>query len=86
MQTGWRVGSLFNIPLFIDNSWFLVVLLITFVQGSDPRWAQLVGPVGAYVAGLLLALLLFASVLAHELGHSLVARAQGITVNSIKLF
>ena len=86
MQTGWRVGSLFNIPLFIDNSWFFVVLLITFVQGSDPRWASLAGPVGAYGAGLLLALLLFASVLAHELGHSLVARSQGIKVNSIKLF
>lgn len=86
MQTGWRVGALFNIPLFIDNSWFFVVLLITFMQGSDPQWAGLVGPVGAYVAGFLLALLLFASVLAHELGHSLVARSQGITVNSIKLF
>ena len=86
MQTGWRVGSLFNIPLFIDNSWFFVVLLITFVQGSDPRWASLAGPVGAYGAGFLLALLLFASVLAHELGHSLVARSQGIKVNSIKLF
>jgi Zn-dependent protease len=86
MQTGWRVGSIFNIPLFIDNSWFFVVVLITFLQGSDPRWASLVGPIGAYAAGFLLALLLFASVLAHELGHSLVARAQGITVNSIKLF
>ncbi|NJM96587.1 MAG: site-2 protease family protein [Phormidesmis sp. RL_2_1] len=86
MQTGWRVGRVFNIPLFIDNSWFFVVLLITFVQGSDPRWVQLAGPMGAYGAGLLLALLLFASVLAHELGHSLVARSQGITVNSIKLF
>lgn len=86
MQTGWRVGSLFNIPLYVDNSWFFVVLLIAFLQGSDPRWAALVGPIGAYASGLLLALLLFASVLAHELGHSLVARAQGITVNSIKLF
>lgn len=86
MQTGWRVGSLFNIPLYVDNSWFFVVLLIAFLQGSDPRWAELVGPIGAYASGLLLALLLFASVLAHELGHSLVARAQGITVNSIKLF
>ncbi|MFK8182992.1 MAG: site-2 protease family protein [Phormidesmis sp.] len=87
MQTGWRVGSLFNIPLFIDNSWFFVVLLITFIQGSDPQWVRLAnGPIGAYGSGLLLALLLFASVLAHELGHSLVAKAQGIQVNSIKLF
>jgi len=87
MQTGWRVGSLFNIPLFIDNSWFFVVLLITFIQGSDPQWMRLAGgPAGAYASGFLLAILLFASVLAHELGHSLVAKAQGIKVNSIKLF
>ena len=87
MQTGWRVGSLFNIPLFIDNSWFFVVLLITFIQGSDPQWMNLAGgPAGAYASGFLLAILLFASVLAHELGHSLVAKSQGIKVNSIKLF
>lgn len=86
MQSGWRVGSLFNIPLFIDNSWFFVVLLITFVQGSDPNLAGQLGTVGAYATGLLLALMLFASVLAHELGHSLVAQSQGINVSSIKLF
>ncbi len=86
MQSGWRVGTLFNIPLFVDNSWFLVVLLITFVQGSDQRLISDLGLAGAYGTGLLLALLLFASVLAHELGHSLVAQSQGINVNSIKLF
>ncbi|MGD1899131.1 MAG: site-2 protease family protein [Phormidesmis sp.] len=86
MQTGWRVGSLFNIPLFIDNSWFLIVVLITVMNGLDPSRVELVGPSGAWAVGFLYALLLFGSVLLHELGHSLVAQSQGITVNSIKLF
>lgn len=86
MQTGWRVGTLFNIPLFIDNSWFLIVLLLTITGGLDESRIALVGPTGAWAIGFLYALLLFGSVLLHELGHSLVAQSQGITVNSIKLF
>ncbi len=86
MQTGWRVGTLFNIPLFIDNSWFLIVILITILSGSDPSRIELVGASGAWAVGFLYALLLFGSVLLHELGHSLVAQSQGIKVNSIKLF
>lgn len=87
MQSGWRVGSLFGIPLFIDPSWFLVILFIAIPRGqlwhvSYPEW----GLATAYAMGGLMALLLFASVLMHELGHSLVARAQGIKVNSITLF
>ena len=86
MQTGWRVGSLFNIPLFIDNSWFFIVLFITLSQGSDPNRVELLGTGGAWAVGFIYAMLLFGSVLLHELGHSLVAQSQGITVNSIKLF
>ena len=86
MQSGWRVGSLFNIPLFIDNSWFFIVLLIAFSSGNDPSVIDLIGTGGAWAFGFAYALGLFASVLLHELGHSLVAQSQGITVNSIKLF
>ncbi|MBE9061566.1 site-2 protease family protein [cf. Phormidesmis sp. LEGE 11477] len=86
MQTGWRVGSLFNIPLFIDNSWFFIVLFITLSQGGDPNRIELLGVGGAWAVGFIYAMLLFGSVLLHELGHSLVAQSQGITVNSIKLF
>jgi Zn-dependent protease len=85
MQSGWRIGSILGIPLFLDTSWFIILLLVTFAYGSDPTWQSTWGT-SAWLVGFVLALLLFSSVLLHELGHSLVARAQGIQVNSITLF
>jgi Zn-dependent protease/predicted transcriptional regulator len=87
MQSGWRLGSLFGIPLYIDLSWFLVLALFGLRYGLNwqqqfPHW----GMVTAYAVGLITVLLLFGSVLLHELGHSLVAMSQGIKVNSITLF
>ncbi len=82
-QNNWRVGNLFGIPLFLDPSWFFVVLFVTVVNALDflPRFGSI-----SWVAGFVMALLLFGSVLLHELGHSLVALRQGIKVNSITLF
>ncbi len=85
MQSGWRIGSILGIPLFIDSSWFIILLLITVSYGLDPLWQQSWGGL-AWVMGLALALLLFGSVLLHELGHSMAAKFQGIAVNSITLF
>ncbi|MDX2215022.1 MAG: site-2 protease family protein [Oculatellaceae cyanobacterium bins.114] len=86
MKLGWRVGSIFGIPLFIDISWFYILALITFWYGGwvwrDRDWST---PV-AWSAGFVMALLLFTSAVLHKLGHSLVARSQGIPVNSITLF
>jgi Zn-dependent protease len=83
-QNARRVGSLFKIPLFLDPSWFLIVIWITVTDGL--QWQSRWGAPVAYGAGLAMALLLFGSVLLHELGHSLVAQRQGIKVNSITLF
>ena len=85
MRSGWRVGSILGIPLYLDTSWFVIVLLVTFVYGSNPLWREQWGD-GSWLIGLAMALLLFGSVLLHELGHSLVAQSQGIQVNSITLF
>jgi Zn-dependent protease len=83
MQTGWRIGSLFGIPLFLDPLWFIILTFITLNFGlTYLQW----GSVLAWSAGLVMALLMFGSVLLHELGHSVVARSQGIKVNSITLF
>ncbi|MEY3869263.1 MAG: site-2 protease family protein [Microcoleaceae cyanobacterium] len=83
MQAGWRIGSLFGIPLFLDTSWFIILALATLGYAQD---YQALGNWQSWLAGFIMALLLFSSVLLHELGHSLVAISQGIKVNSITLF
>ncbi|MBF2035150.1 MAG: site-2 protease family protein [Leptolyngbyaceae cyanobacterium T60_A2020_046] len=87
MNGNLQVGNLFGIPFYVNVSWFLVLALVTWNYGSGlaNSFAGLTG-VTPWVLGLLTALLLFASVLAHELGHSFVALRQGINVNSITLF
>ncbi|NEQ44141.1 MAG: site-2 protease family protein [Leptolyngbya sp. SIOISBB] len=82
-----RVGSLFGIPFYVNVSWFLVLALVTWSYGSGLAAAFPALPgTTPWLLGLFAALLLFASVLAHELGHSLAALQQGIGVNSITLF
>jgi Zn-dependent protease len=87
MNSGWRIGTIFGIPLQIHPSWLGIVALVTIANAIDwgvayPNWAGAL----PWVTGLASALLLFASVLLHELGHSLTAQSQGIPVQSITLF
>ncbi len=87
MQSGLRIGSVFGIPLQIHPSWLIILALLTISNGSGweidyPNWGT---PI-AWGVGFLAAILLFVSVLLHELGHSLTAMGQGIQVNSITLF
>lgn len=86
MNNNIRVGSLFGIPFYINPSWFLVLGLVTLTYGYELTKFPQLGGLLPWLLGLVTALLLFASVLAHELGHSLVAIRQGINVNSITLF
>lgn len=88
MQKNWQIGSLFGIPLYIDSSWFLILALVTLINAGDLNASDLTGGETflGWLAGAAIALLLFGSVLLHELGHSLVARSQGISVSSITLF
>jgi len=79
-----RVGG---IQVVIDYSWFIVFLLIVYVaaEGAFPRSHDRSSAVEYWLMGLVFALLYFASVLIHELAHSLVARRHGIEVKSIRL-
>ncbi len=88
MGEGWQLFKIRGIPLRIHPSWFVILALATaaFQQHYS---LSLKDPVSATVLwglGLVTAVLLFVSVLLHELGHSLVALAQGVQVRSITLF
>jgi Zn-dependent protease len=82
-----RFGTLFGIPFFVNPSWFLVLGLVTLSYGDGlaAAFPSLLAGV-PLILGLVTGLLVFASVLAHELGHSFVAMRQGIAVRSISLF
>jgi Zn-dependent protease len=86
MQQGLRIGSVFGIPLYVRASWFPIVAILAILKGG--AWGEAYGwsvPIAA-AAGAIGAISLFGSVLLHEIGHSLVAKAQGIPVRSISLF
>ncbi len=83
-----QLGRLFGIPLRLDYSWFLIFILITvmlsyfYFPDSFPLWH----PAYYWIVGIATSILFFASVLAHELAHSLVSIRGGIPVKSITLF
>jgi Zn-dependent protease len=86
-RSGIRVGRIFGIDIRLDWSWLLILLLVvwnlsaTFSSVHSNWGAGLV-----WGTAIVAALLFFGSVLAHEIAHSLVAKARGIPVQSITLF
>ncbi len=88
MGEGWQLLKIRGIPLRIHPSWFVILGLATVA--FQQQYSQQLSGSGSSLAlwglGLLTAVLLFVSVLLHELGHSLVALQQGVQVRSITLF
>lgn len=88
MGEGWQLMQIRGIPLRVHPSWFIILVLFTlaFQQQAAALPEGSGAPVLSWLLGLATALLLFVSVLLHELGHSLVALREGVKVNSITLF
>ncbi|HET9947502.1 MAG TPA: site-2 protease family protein [Longimicrobiales bacterium] len=85
---GLRVGSLLGFEIRLDLSWFLVVLLVfwSLAEAVFPERLPELGRSAHMAMGAAGTVLFFASLLAHELSHAIVARAKGIPVHGITLF
>jgi Zn-dependent protease/CBS domain-containing protein len=80
-----RIGSFRGVDVLVRSSWLLVALLIAVLLA--PR-IELVQPglgVLKYVAGVAFAVLLYLSVLLHEMSHAVLAQRYGLGVRSISL-
>jgi Zn-dependent protease/predicted transcriptional regulator len=83
-----RVARIAGIPVGVSPLWLIIVALITWSLGAGyyPGAVHGITPVASYALGLASALLLFASILAHEFGHALVARRRGVEIEEIDLW
>lgn len=85
---GLTIGRIGGISIRVDWSWIIIFLLVTWTLAVGyfpalfPRFSTALN----WGLGAISSLLLFVSVLVHELAHSFVARSQGLPVESITLF
>ncbi|MFO0039278.1 MAG: site-2 protease family protein [Synechococcaceae cyanobacterium] len=88
MPEGWQLLKIRGIPVRIHPSWFVILAMVSFALERSYRTqlADILNGAPVWPVALATALLLFVSVLLHELGHSLVALSQGVQVRSITLF
>lgn len=87
MQAQIKLGRIFGVEIGLHYSWFIIALLITLslaghFRAHNPEWGQGL----SWVLAIITALLFFASIVAHELSHAVVAKSRGLPVRSITLF
>jgi len=88
MNNSIRLGRLAGIEIKLDYSWFVLFLIVTwslavhYFPDIQPGWSAAT----YWLIGIVTSLLFFASVLTHEMAHSIVSRLQGVPVRDITLF
>ena len=82
------LGRILGIPIGLDYSWFVILALLTWMLANNYYPAEFKDwpPLLYWFMGAVTAVMLFVSVLLHELGHSVVALRYKIPVRSITLF
>jgi Zn-dependent protease len=81
-----KLMDIFGIRIGVDASWFLILFVLIFMLSPSFRTDLNSSDGVAYLTTVATVLVLYASLIVHELGHALVARRQGIEVKRIELF
>jgi Zn-dependent protease/CBS domain-containing protein len=84
---GLRIGRILGIPVYVSATWLVIaaVIVVGYAPLVSLRLPEL-SSLAAYATAAVFVVLLFASVLLHELGHALVAKQQGIGVRAMTLW
>ena len=81
-----KLATVAGVRIGVNLSWFLVLFLLIFLLGNLYDSVYPDDPTLAFALAAASALLLFGSVLLHELGHAVVAIRNGIEIAGIDLF
>jgi Zn-dependent protease len=84
-RLGLVVARPFGIPVYISPYWliFAVVLVVMYANGAE---SNLAGTQSRYIVAAAFVVLLYVSVLVHELAHCVVARGFGLPVRRVLLY
>jgi Zn-dependent protease/predicted transcriptional regulator len=85
---GYNLMRIGGIRVVVDPSWLFIFALVVWslATGYFPAAEPATTGLQAWALGVVAALLLFASVLVHELSHAALARRAGVPVPRIRLF
>jgi len=89
MNTSFQIGKIMGIPIKLHITFLLIIPVMGYIFANNNSVSGFrdVEPVFLrYFLGLSVAILLFACVLLHELGHSVVAKKHGTNIQGITLF
>lgn len=83
-----KLFRVLGIPIHVHYSWFIVFSLVVYTLAVNyfPYMGPYYSPSVMWVMSVIAAVILFSSILLHELAHSYVAQREGIKINSITLF
>jgi Zn-dependent protease/CBS domain-containing protein len=87
MRGNISLGRVFGIPLRLHYTWFIIFALVTYSLVFYPLVGPPYPPIEQrIILGILTSLLFFASIITHELAHSILAIRNNIPVKEITLF